>query len=171
MSLTPSSHPVGETDHGAQAKPARRVGSPASGRPGSGTVSPQHLIDGEIAELKRFGYAPFGDAAPDWEAMWPLLMGDFATLQRAHVPSYAEMTPWPQEGARIYMRRRLLADRLFEECQVLYARLHGEGINTELVEAYTLARDAYEEAVLDFGKARAMLEEVFTQTVDLAEKG
>ncbi|MCF8177894.1 MAG: hypothetical protein K9J74_05260 [Sulfuritalea sp.] len=130
-------------------------------------VSPQHLIDGEIAELKRFGYSPFGGADPDWAGMWLLLQGDFATLQRAHVPSYIEMSPWPQEGARIYMRRRLLADRLFEECQVLYRRLHGEGINTELVEAYTLARDAYEEAVLDFGKARAMLEEVFTKTVDL----
>jgi hypothetical protein len=130
--------------------------------------SPQNLIDGEVAELRRFGYTPFGDAAPDWAGMWELLKGDFATLRRPYVPAYAGMTPWPQEGARIYMRRRLLADRLFEECQALYARVHAEGINTELVEAYTLARDAYEEAVLDFGKARAMLEEVFTQTVDLA---
>lgn len=134
-------------------------------------ASPQQLIDGEIAELKRFGYAPFGDAAPDWAAMWPLLKGDFATRQRAQVPGYGQMSPWPQEGARIYMRRRLLADRLFEECQALYRRLHAEGINAELVEAYTLARDAYEDAVLDFGKARAMLEEIFTQTVDLLPAG
>ncbi len=129
--------------------------------------SPQQLIDGEIAELKRFGYTPFGDAAADWEGMWQLLKGDFATLQRAQVPGYAQMSPWPQEGARIYMRRRLLADRLFEECQELYRRLHGDGINTELVEAYSLAREAYEEAVLDFGKARELLEDVFTRTVDL----
>ncbi len=133
-------------------------------------ASPQNLIDSEVAELRRFGYTPFGDAAPDWAGMWELLKGDFATLRRPHVPAYAGMTPWPQEGARIYMRRRLLADRLFEECQALYARVHVEGINTELVEAYTLARDAYEEAVLDFGKARAMLEEVFTQTVDLTAR-
>jgi hypothetical protein len=130
-------------------------------------ASPQQLIDGEIAELKRFGYTPFGDAAPDWAGMWQLLQGDFATLQRVRVPTYAQMNPWPQEGARIYMRRRLLADRLFEECQDLYRRLHADGINTEMVEAYTLARDAYEEAVLDFGKAREMLEDVFTRTVDL----
>lgn len=132
-------------------------------------ASPQHLIDGEIAELKRFGYTPLGDADPDWTGMWQLLKGDFTTLRRKHVPAYAEMSPWPQEGARIYMRRRLLADRLFEECQVLYRSLHAEGINTERVEAYTLARDAYEEAVLDFGKAREMLEEVFTRTVDLVQ--
>ncbi len=124
------------------------------------------MIDGEIAELKRFGYTPFGDAAPDWPGMWQLLQGDFATLRRTYVPAYADMSPWPQEGARIYMRRRLLADRLFEECQALYRRLHAEGIATELVEAYSLARDAYEEAVLDFGKAREMLEEVFTRTID-----
>ena len=125
--------------------------------------SPEILIKRGIAELKRFGYTPFGDAAPDWAGMWQLLQGDFATLQRPHVPTYAELSPWPQEGARIYMRRRLLADRLFEECQVLYRRLHAEGINTELVEAYALARDAYEEAVLDFGKARAVLEEIFVR--------
>lgn len=134
---------------------------------GVGGAAAQQLIDGEIAELKRFGYAPVGDAAPDWAGMWELLKGDFATLQRAQVPAYTEMSPWPQEGARIYMRRRLLADRLFEECQELYRCLHAEGINTERVEAYSLGRDAYEEAVMDFGKARAMLEEVFTRTVDL----
>lgn len=131
-------------------------------------ASPQQLIDGEIAELRRFGYTPFGDTAPGWVGMWELLKGDFATPRRARVPGYAQLSPWPQEGARIYMRRRLLADRLFEECQVLYHRVHAEGIGTELVEAYTLARDAYEEAVLDFGKARAMLEDVFTRSVDRA---
>lgn len=129
---------------------------------------PRHLIDGEIAELKRFGYVPFGDAVPDWAAMWQLLQGDFATARRARVPGYAELSPWPQEGARIYMRRRLLADRLFEECQALYASLHEDGIAVERVEAYALAREAYEDAVLDFGRAREMLEDVFTKTVDLA---
>lgn len=132
--------------------------------------SPQHLIDGEIDQLRRFGYVPGfggGDAAPDWAGMWAVLKGDFATLRRVHVPDYEEMTPWPREGARIYMRRRLLADRLFEECQGLYRQLHAEGIDTELVEAYTLARDAYEDAVLDFGKAREMLESVLARSTDL----
>ncbi len=129
--------------------------------------SPQRLMDGEVALLERFGYVPFGDADPDWSSMWDLLKGDYATLNRSRVPDYDEMTPWPQEGARIYMRRRLVADRLFEECQMLYQRLHTEGIGTELVEAYTLARDAYEDAVADFGAARATLEDVFTQIANL----
>jgi hypothetical protein len=129
--------------------------------------SPQRLIDGQIAQLRRFGLGAFAsDSTPPWAAMWEYLKGDFATVQRVHVPSYDEMSPWPQEGARIYMRRRLLADHLFEECQQLYHRLHNDGINTELVEAYTLARDAYEDSVGDFGAARETLEKVFTQTVD-----
>lgn len=129
--------------------------------------SPQGLLDGEIAELKRFGYEPFGGTEPDWNGMWQLLKDDFATLRRPRVPDYAALSPWPRQAARIYMRRRLLADRLFEECQILYRGLHREGINTERVEAYSLGRDAYEEAVLDFGKAREMLEDVFTRTIDL----
>lgn len=130
--------------------------------------SPQQLIDSEIAELERFGYSPFGDAAPDWAVMWDHLKGDFATLRRPQVPDFCDLSPWPQEGARIYMRRRLVADRLFEECQMLYRSLHAEGINTERVEAYTLGREAYEDAVLDFGRAREMLEGIFSRTVDLA---
>lgn len=131
----------------------------------------QRLLDGEVAGLRRFGYSPLGDAAPDWAAMWELLKGDFATLRRARVPGYAELGPWPREGARIYMRRRLLADRLFEECQARYLQLHAEGIETERVEAYALAREAYEDAVLDFGKARAALEQVFTLTLDRGGAG
>jgi hypothetical protein len=126
-------------------------------------VSQQRLIDGEIDQLGRFGYSPLGGDLPDWAGMWRLLQGDFATPQREPVPAYAELSPWPQQAARIYLRRRLLADRLFEECQEIYRQIHAEGISTELVEAYALARDAYEDAVLDFGRSRAVLEELFTR--------
>lgn len=122
-------------------------------------VTPRQLIDRGVAELRRFGYEPFSGDAPDWASMWTLLKGDFAA-DRSPVPDFGELTAWPQEAARIYMRRRLIADRLFEECRMLYDRLHAEGIGTDLVEAYTLARDAYEEAVMEFGAAREKLEEV-----------
>lgn len=166
MSVRPEPSPVRGRDLDSQALPAALAGGHALGRSGGGLASPQRLIDGEIAELKRFGYLA-DDAAPDWAGMWRLLQGDFATLSRSRVPGYAEMSPWPQAGARLYMRRRLLADRLFEDCQELYRRVHAEGIDTELVEAYTLAREAYEDAVLEFGRARATLEEVLARTVDL----
>lgn len=127
---------------------------------------PERLIEAEAALLGRFGYSPFAGEEPDWPAMWELLKGDFATVARPHVPAYVEMTPWPREAARIYMRRRLVADRLFEECERLYLELHAAGIDTERVEAYTLGRDAYEDAVLDFGRARETLEEVLARRVD-----
>lgn len=127
---------------------------------------PERLIAGEAALLGRFGYAPLGGDDLDWPGMWELLKGDFATVGRPHVPSYGEMTPWPREAARIYMRRRLVADRLFEECERLYLDLHAKGIDTERVEAYTLGRDAYEDAVLDFGRAREVLEDVLARRVD-----
>lgn len=129
-------------------------------------TTPQRLIDRGAGELRRFGYVPQRDDEPDWSAMWQLLKGDFATAARLQVPDFDRLGPWPQQAARIYMRRRLLADRLFEDCTVLYDRIHSQGIGTDLVEAYTLARDAYEDAVMEFGDAREKLEQVLAQALD-----
>ena len=128
--------------------------------------APRRLVEHNAEQLARFGYVPFGGAEADWDGMWALLKGDFTTHARPHVPAYGELTPWPRQAARIYMRRRLVADRLFEECRKLYDALHAQGIDTELVEAYSLARDAYEESVYDFGRAREVLEEVLSLRVD-----
>lgn len=133
--------------------------------------APRRLVEHNAEQLARFGYVPFGGAEPDWDSMWVLLKGDFATLARPDVPDYGELSPWPREAARIYMRRRLIADRLFEECRGRYDALHAQGIDTELVEAYSLARDAYEESVFDFGRARERLEEVLSVRVDARQPG
>ncbi len=133
--------------------------------------TPRRLVEHNAEQLARFGYVPFGGAEPDWEGMWALLKGDFATLARPEVPDYGELSPWPREAARIYMRRRLVADRLFEECRRLYDALHARGIDTELVEAYSLARDAYEESVYDFGRAREKLDEVLSAHVNARRSG
>jgi hypothetical protein len=121
--------------------------------------TPERLVDCNAAQLTRFGYAARG-AEADWDEMWSLLQGDFATRARPHVPAYSELPPHPRQAARIYMRRRLVADRLFEDCRELYLCLHRAGVDGDLVEAYTLAREAYEEAVYHFGAARAMVEEI-----------
>lgn len=131
-----------------------------------GTATPQQLMDRGRGELRRFGPVPSLDE-PDWSAMWQPLKGDFATAARPRVPDFDQLAPWPQQAARIYMRRKLLADRLFEDCTALYDRLHAEGIGTDLVEAYTLARDAYEDAVMEFGAAREKLEDVFARVLDV----
>lgn len=123
-------------------------------------ISPvQRLVEGNAEHLTRFGYAPADATAPDWERTWQLLMSDFATAARPAVPSYERMTARSQLAARIYMRRRLLADRLFEECRSLYEELHAKGVDAELVETYALAREAYEDGVYQFGDARRVLAE------------
>ena len=128
----------------------------------STVATPRALIDHNAAQLARFGYAPISDAVaePDWSQMWDCLKADFSSRHRPDVPSWGKLPARPRAAARIYMRRRLFADRLFEDCQLAYLQLHEQGIGTELVEAYTLARDAYEEAVFQFGDARATLEEL-----------
>jgi hypothetical protein len=63
-----------------------------------------------------------------------------------------------QEAARVYMRRRLLADELLDACKQAHIDLHRAGIAPEPVERYAIARDAYEDAVMDFGRAREQLD-------------
>lgn len=121
--------------------------------------SPDKLVEANASVLAKFGYQPFGGAEEDWSGMWALLKGDFATVEFPDVPDYADLTPSQQEAAKIYMRRRLIADRFFEECRMIQADLY-KGIDTEQVERYTLARDAYEDSVEHFGEAREKVADV-----------
>lgn len=120
---------------------------------------PDPLVEERHAVLQRYGYRlDHGDQERDWAGMWRLLQGDFATKARPWIPAYEQLTARQQEAARIYMRRRLIADELLDACKIAHAELHRAGIDPELVERYALARDAYEDAVMDFGRAREQLE-------------
>jgi hypothetical protein len=119
--------------------------------------SPDRLVESNAGILAKFGYRAFDGAEEDWNGMWQLLKGDFTTLRRPWVPEFADLSPPQSEAARIYMRRRLIADRLFEECRRVQADLH-QGIDTDRVEAYSIAREAYEESVEDFGAAREQVD-------------
>lgn len=121
---------------------------------------PERLVTHNAEQLARFGYAPSAEIEPDWSGMWALLKPDFAASGQSQLPAYEDMSPQPRAAARIYMRRRLLADRLFEDTRLLYAELHRRGVDAELVEAYTLAREAYEASVYEFGAARQVLEDI-----------
>lgn len=125
--------------------------------------SPDRLVESNVSVLSKFGYCPFSGKDENWSEMWAVLQSDFATQRRPRVPSYEQLTPTQQEAARIYMRRRLIADRLFEECRKAQAELY-QTFNTELVERYALTRDAYEDSVEDFGRARVKLEELLPAT-------
>jgi hypothetical protein len=120
---------------------------------------PDPLIEERHAVLLRYGYRLDGTAVErDWIGMWRLLQGDFATKARPWVAGYENLTARQQEAARIYMRRRLIADELLDACKRAHEELHRAGIDPELVERYALARDAYEDAVMDFGRAREQVE-------------
>lgn len=128
--------------------------------------SPDKLVESNASVLAKFGYQPLGGDEEAWSGMWKLLQGDFTTLKRPKVLDFEDLTPSQQEAAKIYMRRRLIADRLFEECRKAQADLYKGGINTELVERYSIAREAYEESVEDFGKAREQLESMLPRIED-----
>lgn len=121
--------------------------------------SPDKLVESNVSVLAKFGYKAFNGETEDWSGMWALLKGDFAAAESSNVPDFGTMTPSQQEAAKIYMRRRLIADRFFEECRACQADLY-KGIDTEQMERYTLARDAYEDSVNHFGEAREKLEEI-----------
>jgi len=123
--------------------------------------SPDRLVESNASVLARFGYQPYTGEDEDWPGMWQLLKGDFTTLEHPYVAEFEGLSPSQQEAAKVYMRRRLLADRLFEECRKAQAALY-QGIATELVERYSIAREAYEDSVEDFGRAREKLESLLS---------
>ena len=121
------------------------------------TPSPDQLVEQGDSVLAKFGYKPFGGEEEHWADMWALLKGDFTTQKRPEVSDFNDLTLSLQEAAKVYMRRRLIADRFFEECRKAQADLW-KGIQTDGVERYTIARDAYEDSVNDFGAARERVE-------------
>jgi hypothetical protein len=121
------------------------------------TPSPDKLVEAGASILARFGYQPFTGEEENWSGVWKLLKSDFTTQKRPWVVDFDGLTPSQKEAAKIYMRRRLIADRLFEECRQAQADLY-QGIGTELVERYSIAREAYEDSVEDFGSAREKLD-------------
>lgn len=116
---------------------------------------PNPLFDQGRRVLARFGYRDGAASRTDWAAMWSALAGDFAV---DGVPPYDHLTPSQQSAARDYMQRRLLADHNLEACEELHYALYDNGIDTELVERYALAREVYEDSVEDFGRARERLD-------------
>lgn len=121
---------------------------------------PNHLFRDGRSVLSRFGYRHLedGEVREDWAEMWEHLRGDFMDEHRAVVMPYDDLTSEQRVLARSYMSIRLLADRNLEICESLHVRLFSGGINTDDVERYAEARDAYEETVDAFGAAREHLD-------------
>lgn len=125
---------------------------------------PNRLFSNGRSVLAQFGYRQLeaGEVREDWALMWDHLRGDFATAACPQVPAYDRLSEDQQAAARTYMSRRLIADRNLETCEDLHVRLFSGGINTDLVERYSVAREAYEESVEAFGDAREDLAALLT---------
>lgn len=125
---------------------------------------PDPRVEAGRSVLARFGYAHQDGPFPreDYAEMWVLLKGDFPSPDRGGgIPDLDALTLAQQSAARDYMDARLVADRRYELCSLAQREIFENGINTELVERYTTIRDAYEDAVEDFGAARERLQNLF----------
>lgn len=100
--------------------------------------------------------------------MWAKLKGDFATGATGVVPDYDVLTDGQQDAARAYMELRLQADRRLMACEKAHKEILAEGIDVELVELYTAAREAYEDTVIAFGEARERLAQLLSDGVSVA---
>ncbi len=104
--------------------------------------------------LGRYGYRPRAGEL-DFAGVWSTLAGDFPMA----VPEWARLTPLQRRAAEEYLQIRVDADRRLEVCETMHAKLLQAGIDDGLVEAYAQAREAYEDTVEAFGRARGRLEQ------------
>jgi hypothetical protein len=116
--------------------------------------------EGRRGLLQRFGYAdPDGEGAdPELRSQWDLLRADFNSGLKA-VPAFDQLPPEARARAEAYLRQRHRLDRLMDGCDAAHLLILREGPHPELVEAYAVARDTYEDAVEEFGLLRRQVEE------------
>ncbi|MDQ2102834.1 hypothetical protein [Azospirillum isscasi] len=124
-------------------------------------ATPDRLLSAGRRVLARFGSRTLDHVPADefinWVALWDELRGDFATQALPHVPAFDDLPPAAREAARAYIRQRLISDVTLGRCEDLHRDLFARGIRTVGVEAYAVARDAYEDSVEAFGAARLRL--------------
>lgn len=127
-------------------------------------ATPDRLLSAGRRVLARFGSRELDhvpdDAFIDWVTLWDELRGDFATQALPRVPGFDTLGPAAREAAKAYIRQRLVSDVLLGRCEELHRDLFAHGICTDAVEAYAVARDAFEDSVEAFGAARIRLAEL-----------
>ncbi|TAJ74067.1 MAG: hypothetical protein EPO51_02925 [Phenylobacterium sp.] len=115
--------------------------------------------EGRRGVLRRFGYQASDKPAPiaDPQAAWDLLRADFASREEGPLP-LDQLHPDVRESALAYIEQRARLDRLMDACDAAHLRILEEGPQPALVEAYASDRDAYEDAVEDFGALRVRVQ-------------
>ncbi len=108
--------------------------------------------------LEKFGYQQAGASTSDEELQreWALLLQDFPVEARQG-GELADLAPDVRDLAAEHVRQRRETDRLFLECERAHLRIAAEGARPDLVEAYAVVRDGFEQAVEDFSAHRELL--------------
>ncbi len=111
--------------------------------------------------LKRFGYGRCAAASAEasLQSEWELLLPDFNAPPRA--ASIQSLPPSVRQLAEEYVRQRREIDRLMHVCDESHARIASAGARPDLVEAYTVDRDRFENAVEAFSAQRVALAKAF----------
>lgn len=127
--------------------------------------TPSRLTANEIGRrdaLKRFGYGQAEAQAPGeaLEREWALLLTDFLPGEPA-LPLSA-MSPELRHLAEEHVRQRREVDQLMHVCDQAHSRIAAAGTRPDLVEAYAVARDQFEEAVERFAAHRDALAKALT---------
>lgn len=121
---------------------------------------------GRKQALKRFGYqaSPPGDRLEDMAHEWDLLApGIHPALADIPLGQLSE-SKLALAVQRVRDRRQL--DRMMEECDRAHARIAEGGAGPDLVEAYTILRDRFEDAVEEFLASGAELATTMLQPED-----
>lgn len=112
--------------------------------------------------LERFGYGQvdpevFGEGL---EREWAMLLPDF--LPQAPALPLSAMSPPLRQLAEEHVQQRRAVDQLMHVCDQAHARIAAAGAQPELVEAYSVVRDQFEEAVEQFAALRDVLAKALT---------
>lgn len=113
--------------------------------------------------LKRFGYGSL-EATVSAEALeteWALLLSDFQLAGRS-TPPLSGMSPALRTLADEHVGQRRAVDQLMLLCDQAHARIAASGAHPDLVEAYAVVRDRFEEAVEEFAAHREVLARALT---------
>jgi hypothetical protein len=118
---------------------------------------------GRRAELKRFGYRAGVDDS-DYLTIWRQLRGDFPA--RWAGVEFPALTGEARAVVQRYCAHRASLDALMDRCDEIHLEIFHYGPGRDRVETYADARDAYEDAVDEFGELRAAVQAALAASAD-----
>lgn len=113
---------------------------------------PNDLFRNGRKMLQGFGHGAFNRLSR--EELWQHLKPDFSINTHGTIPNYQDLSEIQKQAADNYLDMLAVTRGLLQRCEDLHLQLLEGGINPDLVEIYTVARDEYEDSVEEFGALR-----------------